>query len=152
MPRPLPSGRVWPYLARSLHSSIRRRRSKEQFAQLQVAGVTGGGVAVITPATAPSAPSSPKPAHDAFLGLILGFLLGIGLALLVEQLDGTVHRKDEVERLTLGAHVLASVPVVRSRRNRPFIVTMTKPNSMAGEAYRSLRTSLHSPPSTLRHG
>ncbi len=115
---------------------------KEQLAQLQVAGVTGGGVAVITPATAPSAPSSPKPAHDAFLGLILGFLLGIGLALLVEQLDGTVHRKDEVERLTLGAHVLASVPVVRSRRNRPFIVTMTKPNSMAGEAYRSLRTSL----------
>ena len=118
---------------------------KEQLAQLQVNGaVTTSGVLVVTPATAPSSPSSPKPKVDALLGFVLGLLLGIGLALVVEHLDDTIRLKEEVERLTPGSRVLSLVPMVGSWKNKDqtLVVTAEEPNSVAGEAYRSLRTSL----------
>ena len=118
---------------------------KDQLAQLQVSGaVSTGGVELVTPATAPSSPSSPKPLRDALLGFVLGLLLGIGLAFVVEHLDDTVHLKEEVERLTGGSPVLALVPMVGSWKNKDqvFVVSAREPNSVAGEAYRSLRTSL----------
>jgi capsular exopolysaccharide synthesis family protein len=117
---------------------------KEQLAQLQVAGATSGGIEVVTPATPPSSPSSPQPALNAVVGLVLGLLFGIGLAFLVENLDDTVYSKDEVERLAVGTQVLALVPSVGSWRSKDkgYVVTMAEPNSMAGEAYRALRTSL----------
>ena len=63
---------------------------------------------------------------------------------MVEHLDDAVHLKEDVERLTPGSRVLALVPMVGSWKNKDqaFVVTATKPNSVAGEAYRSLRTSL----------
>jgi capsular exopolysaccharide synthesis family protein len=118
---------------------------KDQLAQLQVSGaVSTGGIELVTPATAPSSPSSPKPLRDALLGFVLGLLLGIGLAFVVEHLDDAIHLKEEVERLTGGSRVLALVPMVGSWKNtaQAFAVTVTEPNSVAGEAYRSLRTSL----------
>jgi hypothetical protein len=74
---------------------------KEQLAQLQVNGaVATDAVQLVTPATAPSAPSSPKPLRDAILGFVLGLLLGIGLASMVEHLDDTIYLKEEVERFS----------------------------------------------------
>jgi len=119
---------------------------KEQLAQLQVNGavVTTAGVQVVTPATLPRAPSSPKPLRDGLLGFVLGLLLGIGMALVMEHLDDTVYLKEEVEALTAGSPVLAIVPTVEAwkNKNQAFVVTAKQPNSVAGEAYRSLRTSL----------
>jgi capsular exopolysaccharide synthesis family protein len=118
---------------------------KEQLAQLEVNGaVATGGVQLVTPATAPGAPSSPRPLRDAVLGLLIGLLLGIGIAFVVEHLDDAVYLKEDVERILRGTRVLALVPMVGSwkNKNRAFVVTATEPNSLAGEAYRSLRTSL----------
>ncbi|MHB1511144.1 MAG: tyrosine-protein kinase domain-containing protein [Acidimicrobiales bacterium] len=118
---------------------------KDQLAQLQVNGAVAiGGIQLVTPATAPIAPSSPKPLTDAGLGFVLGLLLGIGLAFLIEHLDDTVYLKEDVERLTPGARVLALVPMVSSWKNKSqaLVIAASQPNSPAGEAYRSLRTSL----------
>jgi capsular exopolysaccharide synthesis family protein len=118
---------------------------KEQLAQLQVAGAeTPGGVEVVSPASPPTSPSSPKPLRDGGIALVLGLLLGLGAAFAAEYFDDKVYTKDEAERLSGGVPVLAIVPRVKSwkRSNRPLLVTAVDPFSSATEAYRSLRTSL----------
>jgi polysaccharide biosynthesis transport protein len=117
---------------------------KEQIAQLEVNGaVATSGVEFVTPAQAPTSPSSPRPARDAVLGLVAGLMLGIGGAFLRDGLDDALSSKEAVERFG-GAPVLALVPMVSSwkKRDQPFVVSATEPTSPAAEAYRSLRTSL----------
>ena len=116
---------------------------KEQLAQMEVSGATDtGDVALVTPAETPLAPSSPKPAQDALLGLVAGLVLGLGAAFLRESLDDRLTSKESVERAGR-APVLAMTPLVSSgRRQVPTLVTLAEPMSPAAESYRSLRTSL----------
>jgi succinoglycan biosynthesis transport protein ExoP len=117
---------------------------KGQLAQLQVAGATAStGLELVTPATVPISPSSPKPTQDALLGLIAGFALGIGAAFLRDNLDDTLTSGDAVEGVS-GVPVLATVPMVPSWRKKanPVVIAVSNPTSQPAEAYRSLRTSL----------
>src|ERR1017187_6729737 len=122
---------------------------REQLAQLQVngavapGGVATGGVEVVTPAQAPSSPSSPKPTQDALLGLLAGLMLGLGAAFLRHNLDDRVTSKEAAEHFG-GSPVLGLVPMVTSwkRRKQAMVVSTAKPMSPAAESYRSLRTSL----------
>ena len=117
---------------------------KEEVAQLQVNGAAAtSGVEFVTPAHAPTSPSSPKPAQDALLGLAAGLLLGLGAAFLRDSLDDTLTSKEAAER-SGGAPAIAMVPMVNSwrKRNRAVIASSAEPTSPVAEAYRSLRTSL----------
>jgi len=117
---------------------------KGQLAQLQVTGATAStGLELVTPAVAPTSPSSPKPLEDALLGLIAGLVLGIGAAFLRDNLNDTLSAGEAVERVG-GTTVLATVPLVASwRRNaNPAVISISEPTSQPAEAYRSLRTSL----------
>lgn len=118
---------------------------KEQLAQLQVMGVeTSGGVELVSPASVPTVPSSPKKTQNITLGLLAGLLLGITTALVVNQFDDAIGSKEEVERAAEDIPVMGVIPLVRGWRNRkkPYVVTSELPTSQAAEAYRSLRTSL----------
>ena len=117
---------------------------KEQLAQMQVNASAGNsGVALVTPASAPTSPSAPKPVQNGLLGLAAGLVLGLGAAFLRDNLDDAVATKDTAEQLT-GTPVLAMVPMVTSwrRRDKPVVIALAKPTAPAAEAYRSLRTSL----------
>ena len=117
---------------------------KEQLAQMQVNASAGsGGVALVTPAVAPTSPSAPKPVQNGLLGLAAGLVLGLAAAFLRDNLDDAVATKDAAEQLT-GTPVLAMVPMVTSwrRRDKPVVIALAKPTAPAAEAYRSLRTSL----------
>jgi capsular exopolysaccharide synthesis family protein len=117
---------------------------KGQLAQLQVAGATASsGLELVTPATAPASPSSPKPVQNALLGLLAGLALGVGAAFLRHSLDDTLTSGEAVERVT-GAPVLATVPTVPSWRKKSnhAVIAVSAPTSQPAEAYRSLRTSL----------
>ena len=117
---------------------------REQLAQMQVSGaVATGGVALVTPALAPSSPSSPKPREDGVLGLVAGLILGIAFAFLRDSFDDRLSSKDAAEQLS-GAPVLAMVPMVSSwkKRDQPLVVSISHPLSPSAEAYRSTRTSL----------
>ena len=118
---------------------------KEDLATLQVSGaVSGGGVEVVTPAKAPTSPSSPKPVQDALIAAIVGLLLGIGIAFLVEHLDDAVYSKEEAGRLAGDAPVLGMIPRIGSwkRRSDVVLASTASHNSSVAEAYRSVRTSL----------
>jgi len=118
---------------------------KEQLAQLQVtAAETPGGVEIVSPASPPTSPSSPKPVRNGILALVVGLLLGAAVVFVVEYFDDKVYTKDEAEQLSGGVPVLAVVPRVKNwkKSSRPVLVSATDPFSPATEAYRSLRTSL----------
>jgi polysaccharide biosynthesis transport protein len=117
---------------------------REQLTQMQVNGAGNtGGLALVTPAQAPTSPSSPKPTEDGLLGLAVGLILGLAAAFLRESLDDAVATKETAEEFG-GATVLAAVPMINSwkKRDKPLVVSLARPMSPAAEAYRSLRTSL----------
>jgi succinoglycan biosynthesis transport protein ExoP len=117
---------------------------KGQLAQLQVAGATAStALELVTPATAPRSPSSPRPVKDALLGLLAGLIAGAGAAFLRDSLDDTLASGEAVERVS-AAPLLATVPMVATWRKRatPVVIAVSDPISQPAEAYRSLRTSL----------
>lgn len=73
-------------------------------------------VAVIDPAVPPRNPIRPRRALNLGLGILLGLVFGVGLALLLEYMDTTVKSPDQVEEL-LGVPVLGRIPMVQTRAN-----------------------------------
>jgi len=72
----------------------------------------------------------------------VGLLLGLGLAITVDRLDTRLRERDEVED-AFGLPVLAEIPTVGKRaRADHALVTELKPNSVAADAYRSLRSAI----------
>jgi polysaccharide biosynthesis transport protein len=66
-------------------------------------------VEVLERAVPPTSPVSPKPVRNTIFGALIGLVLGLGLALLLEQLDRRLKRQDDLAEAT-GLTLLASVP------------------------------------------
>ena len=119
-------------------------------------------VSIVDRAEAPNVPSTPKKMRNLFVGGLLGVLLGIGLALACEYLSSTLNDPDEFEHF-LRLPNLAVIPEftgefkqleteeraqlriasgTTGRRARQEIRNGSGPESIAAEAYRSLRTGL----------
>ena len=73
-----------------------------------------GGAQVLTLAEAPEAPVSPKPMRDATLALVLGLMLSVGLAFLIDTLDERIRSVADLELLSGGLPTLAVIPEVDS--------------------------------------
>jgi capsular exopolysaccharide synthesis family protein len=58
--------------------------------------VSNGGAQQLRPAVAPSSPSSPKVTRNTALGVLMGLLIGLGLAFLLERFDRRIKNVDEV--------------------------------------------------------
>jgi succinoglycan biosynthesis transport protein ExoP len=98
---------------------------------------------VLAPATLPMEPASPDHAQNVVLALAAGLVAGVGVAFARERLDDRVRGRSDLES-HLRTPVLAVVPHVKSwrRRKRALTVSLTKPNSVAAESYRTLRTGI----------
>ena len=113
--------------------------------QLQLATAQSASAGqLVVPAVPDPVPVSPKPVQDAVIAIGVGLLLGIGLALLRENLDDRVRGKDQLEQLMPGTPVLGLIPVIDEWRDRkrPYLVAQSQPRSPPSEAYRGLRTSV----------
>ncbi|MDT8322075.1 MAG: polysaccharide biosynthesis tyrosine autokinase, partial [Xanthomonadales bacterium] len=117
------------------------------------AGVQENNIAVIDSAIASGAPFKPILSRNLALALVLGLMGGVGLALVLEFFDSSVHRAEDLETLS-GRPVLGLVPMVKARDlrkdNEAFSLperavghySARFPKSSVSEAFRSLRTSL----------
>lgn len=80
--------------------------------QAQVADAMSLGSTVVTlaaSATVPLKPIKPNKKLDLALALVLGLVVSVGLAFLLEQLDNTVKTPEDIERL-VGVPTLAVIP------------------------------------------
>jgi tyrosine-protein kinase len=71
--------------------------------------VSSGQAQLVQRADVPTTPSSPRPKRSALIGIFAGLLLGLGIAIGLEQLDRRVRSSAEFEEL-LGVPVLAQIP------------------------------------------
>jgi non-specific protein-tyrosine kinase len=110
---------------------------------LQVAAATvTGNYAVVAPAVPPTTPSSPHPTRTAAIGLATGFLLGILLAFLLEQLDTRVRTHREVSEL-LRMPVVGRVPRISKGEMEPGTpLVISEPAGQVAETIRLLRSNL----------
>jgi tyrosine-protein kinase len=84
----------------------------------------------------------PKPSRNAFVGLAVGLILGIGLVVLGDALDTRVRSAEDIEH-RLGLPLLArlSEPPRRvQRRNK--LVMVEEPSGHQAESFRMLRTNI----------
>ena len=95
---------------------------------------------VVKGATLQTVPVSPRPSRNLVLGVILGLILGAGLAVLRELLDTKVRTKEDIESLT-EATILGGIPFDADAEKHPLIV-QAGPLAGRAEAFRSVRTNL----------
>ncbi len=91
-------------------------------------------------ASIPDHPVVPKTPRNLAIGLALGVLLGIGLAVVRDLLDNTVKRRETLEEIT-GSPVVGSIPLDKERRKQAAIAYESD-NSGIAESFRKLRTNL----------
>jgi succinoglycan biosynthesis transport protein ExoP len=99
-----------------------------------------GGAELVQRATAPTEPSSPDPVKNVALGIILGALLGFGLAALLERVDRRVRSSEEMEEL-YGLPLVGRIPR-SSRLAGAGAAQEMGAQTLEGEAFRALRANL----------
>jgi len=97
-------------------------------------------VVVEQQASIPEHPEFPRKGRNIALGIVLGGLLGVGLAFVRDLLDNTVKSQETLEQVTsVGA--VGHIPLDKEIRSAPAISFDTA-NSSTAEAFRKLRTNL----------
>lgn len=102
-------------------------------------------------ASIPGEPVVPKTARNLAVGVALGLLLGIGIAVVRDMLDNTVKDRRVLEEIT-GVGTIGIIPFGKDLRKAP--MSFDGSNSAIAEAFRKLRTNLQflavdSPPRSL---
>ena len=91
-------------------------------------------------ASIPSAPVVPKKVRNVALGIALGAMLGVGLALLRDQLDNTIKSAEALEELT-GAGVIGFTPFDK-KLALAHALSFDTDNGGTAESFRKIRTNL----------
>jgi Mrp family chromosome partitioning ATPase/capsular polysaccharide biosynthesis protein len=99
-------------------------------------------------ASTPGAPFTPQTRRNVVLAIMVGLVLGIGLALLLEYLDKRIKDEKTLEQLS-GLPVLTSVPIVgkewrktKKGRRTAVAVGFTQGGPALLESFRTLRSTL----------
>ncbi|MBX6763120.1 MAG: hypothetical protein K6T51_08275 [Rubrobacteraceae bacterium] len=87
-----------PVLARDIVNTV-AQVSSDKIAQIspQAGDITA---TIWEPASKPQAPVSPNPVRNGALALVIGLMLGVGLAFVLEYLDDSWRSPEEVERVS----------------------------------------------------
>ena len=85
---------------------------KQRLDQLQVdTALSSGNAQLVQSASQPIDPIEPRPVRTSMLALVVGVLLGVGAAFLVDHLDDSIRTPKELSEVAGNRPVLAVVPV-----------------------------------------
>ncbi|MCS7185955.1 MAG: polysaccharide biosynthesis tyrosine autokinase [Armatimonadota bacterium] len=135
---------------RRLGSLLRKAQAIEQIytnllmrlEETRIREVTQIGDLVIADLSAiPHEPVSPRPLLTLMLALVLGAMLGVITAFVLEGINDTVATADEVQE-KFGIPVLVSVPKTRQELTSQRILDLMASRRSTAEAVRSLRANL----------
>jgi len=124
----------------NIHSMLLTRYEEAQINEK----MESADVRIIDRAMTPVAPISPNHASDLMIGFILGLVVGVGLALLVEFNDTTVKTAEEITRAT-GLTSIGHIPLpadIDPGQVQTLPILLSNPRSPVAEAYRVLRTNI----------
>ena len=107
-----------------------------------------GNIRVVDKAEVPKNPFKPRKKLNIILAIIVGLVMGIGIAFFFEYLDDTIKIPEDIES-HLNIPYLGSVPAITidsdgkpDSETKAELVTLHSPQSIASEAYRGVRTSV----------
>jgi len=114
---------------------------KKQGETTATTGSTLGSVRILDDAMAPAVPYRPRVLVNLALSAVLGFLLGLGLIVVTEQIDGRIVSAREVEGF-VGLEVLATIPKLsRAAKGGALVLDESSPLSEL-ESFRTLRAQV----------
>jgi polysaccharide biosynthesis transport protein len=133
-------------LAETTYGALRKGLQEFSIAENKNVGNTD----IIAPATVPDEPIAPKVLLNLIVGTVMGLLLGIGTALVLEALDNSVKTVKEAQDI-FDLTVLGTIPTMEGsekvnvkslERTRPQLPVRDTPRSAVSEAYRMLQANL----------
>ncbi|WP_134774403.1 polysaccharide biosynthesis tyrosine autokinase [Ornithinimicrobium flavum] len=95
---------------------------------------------VVQPATPSEDPASPDPLRNMALAVVLGLLLGLGLAVLRDLFDQRVRGEADIARVT-DEPTIGAISFDKDAPDHPLVIEID-PHSPRAEAFRALRTNL----------
>lgn len=126
-----------------LNSSIKLKQDAydaltKEYEQVRLREMLQTTVPVISePAVAPTQPVKPNRPLNAALGLLIGLLGGLGLAVVLENLDTTLYTREQLES-TSELALLGEIPSIKKSRKVAFLGD----NAFLSEAFQLLRTNV----------
>lgn len=91
-------------------------------------------------ASIPTKPVTPQTTRNIALGLAVGLMAGVGLALLRDYFDNTIKDQETLEQIAK-VGLVGTIPLAKERQAEPAI-SFERDNSAIAEAFRKLRTNL----------
>ncbi len=135
------------YLLSRLDAVLKQYRAtynsfQQGYEELQAAQAHGASLlAIFNKAEPPTAPVLPRTKLNILLASLIGAMASTGMALLIEYLDDTVRRTDDVERAS-GEHVVATIGRLPKGQPGESSLIAAAPGAPAAEGYRMLRTDV----------
>lgn len=131
---PVRSAAIAEAVANSLISAVDRLESPTKD------GTSPVRLSIVTPASAPTSPSSPNTALYLAAGLLLGAAIGVGFALLRSAVDTRIRGELDLRKVT-GASVLGGIAYDADATKKP-LLTQAPTQSPRAESFRQIRTNL----------
>jgi polysaccharide biosynthesis transport protein len=122
---------------RSLYQAILQRLKETEVSK----GIEKTSLQIIESAGLPNKPFKPNRPLLLVMGLFGGLVLGVGLALLLAQLDQTLKSPEDAER-KLGVPVVGLLTFDQPLAKSDAALVMSQPGSILAEGFRTLRANV----------